>query len=138
VRNFFHYVTWFLVLLQQKLWFKPIFPTILRWKFVSKYYICMYDGDVRRHSWQIGLLCYCSPDIWLVLVVTDVWLPPPIERVAPRTWSIGIECMSSSASWRALCNWISIQQGVSYTSKKRSKQRFTVYRFCKILIGLNY
>ena len=59
---------------------------------------------------------HCSPDIWLVRVLDAAeacWLLPPIERVAPRTWSIGMECISSSANWRARCNWISIQQGVS-------------------------
>ena len=59
---------------------------------------------------------HCSPDIWLVRVLEAedaCWLLPPIERVAPRTWSIGMECISSSANWSARCNWISIQQGVS-------------------------
>ena len=89
----------------------------------------MYVWWRRMTSYFIAdklLLCgliqfHCSPDIWLVRVFVDAadacWLPPPpIERVAPRTWSIGIECISSSANWSARCSWISIQQGVSYQS----------------------
>ena len=62
---------------------------------------------------------YCSPDMWLDLGVPEVCTPPPTEapRGIPRTWSMGMECISSSASWRARCSCISIQHGVSCVCK---------------------